>query len=183
MKFDLNKPLKTLEVLSTITQVSTDIRLPVILTHCHYFRRIKLKHNINDITFEKFILAAKHYGKLSNASQFIGAINGIDYKHIEVLKIKSILGLYNHYTKDFTKILNLFKEQQELIEKTTQAKYDMQEFGLTCIPEFLSLGVKSELQKLMKETVSFIFVEYRREIKKIENINHQIKLQNVRNTK
>lgn len=163
--------LKTLRQIETLAQF-TDVDLPqlqIVLKFRRRFRRYSFPKSINDIAFENFVMAAKHT-EIKQATAFMKAVTGYDISRIPV---RYTLGAYQMYIKQYAEIMELFRKQEELISKAAKVKYDMQEFGLTNIVSFLAAGSYTEYASLMLKPVSFIFVEYRRKIKNIENINYQ----------
>lgn len=167
------KTLREFEIISENSEVQP-INCPVILRIRRWLRVYNFPKLINDISFEQFIQADKYKNNPSKASYFIGAITNYKATQLQKLPASKTLGAYNLYTKQFNDIYKMFQDQDDLISSSGKVKYDMIEFGLTNIISLLAGDNLKTYADLMTKSVSFIFVEYRRKIKKIENYNYNL---------
>ena len=167
------KTLRQYELLADVAEMPPITAL-VFLKARRWLKVFRFPESVNNIPFERFIQADKYKDNAKIVSHFIAAISGHKAPDLQRLPAHKMLGLYKRYSEQFTSIYKLFQEQDDFITSRGRAKFDMSEFGLTNIISFLAADDLQAYALLMHEPVSYIFVEYRRKIKKIENFNHNL---------
>ncbi|GEM_PF-5407224 len=157
--------------ISKLWKSEPDIKFPLLFTFRHGLIRFSFPETIWHIPFETFIITQKYTYDLSAAILLFQKISKNKTSVIETLPIKYMLPLWKHYIQEFREIEAKIQEQSELATKSLSPKYDMKEFGLTSLSLFIAGGDRRTASEFIeKQSVAYVVVEYRREIKTIENI-------------
>ena len=169
MKQNTNISTKRWQLLSTIWKVRPDIKLSARFKFRYFLYRFDFPKSIQDITFEKFIIAHK-YKTDRNLAAFLSVISGKSQALIEQLPIRLTLPIYESYSQDYEVINKRFEDYAELYNEKQSAYYDMKEFGYSSIALLLSGNNRQQAKEfILKQSMAYILAEFRREMKIAEN--------------
>jgi hypothetical protein len=175
MKLTGQTALYKYTILSKVWKQKPDIDFPLNFTFRHLWKW-RFPETLWDVSLETFIKMSKYTQETKYAGELLteiysGKLNkGLAYKVIMTMPIKKILPVYEHYLKNYTNIAEVLEKQSELCTKKQPVLYDMEEFGLTNIAMYIAHNNRQMCwEYVMKQSVSWVVAEYRREIKSSEN--------------
>jgi hypothetical protein len=193
MRISTNTSLRQYLRILTVAKSEPKIDIQVKFKFRHWGIMWRFPETLQELKFYDFQVAQRFATMEQSVSMLVNIKNCnaskyrqlLMYKAIERMPIKKILPLILFYQKEYGNIAKWFEQQNELVTKGESLKYDLQEFGYSTVSFVLAKGDRQMAREFIdQQDTVYVMAEYRRELKNIENQNHQIeKLKHDSNTK